>query len=205
MSDPLERSFQASDTWRGGFYELEVVPRTDSPEDVCSLLSALWSFPLLDGCYLRNDRDPSNQVRCKPCGNGPEGHLYGFAELPGKGRVVCGSYAMAYAGEAGSPPAHWVSFYLPLGALSQIYDVGAYPFGPTSGVPEWRIPIDEFLRSLAGWTFQRAEFDFGVIGFEIGGEITPEKIRKHGIPDERPDGVLWNEGGELKWFGPNLP
>lgn len=205
MDEPVEAPFTAPDVWRGGFYELEIVPRIRSSQQIVALLSALWSFPSLDGCYLRNDCVPSKQPRCKPYEEGREGHLYGMAELPGKGRIVCGSYAMNYAGEDGSPPAYRVGFYFPLGALSEIFPVGAYPFGAMSSVPEWRIPIDEFLRSLAEWIFRRVPFDFAIIGFEIGGNVTPEKIRADGIPHERPNGILWNEEGELKWFGPNRP
>ncbi|HXR38823.1 MAG TPA: hypothetical protein VN776_07005 [Terracidiphilus sp.] len=205
MNDPIEESFKAPEVWRGGFYELLIVPHIGSSEQVCSLLSAIWSFPSLDGCYLRNDYAPSAQSRCNPCGNEHEGHLYGMATLPNSCRVACGSYAMDYSGESDSSSAHWVGFYIPLGALSHIYAVGAYPFGPMNGVPEWRMPIDEFLRALADWTFQRVQFDLGTIGFEIGGEVTAEEIRANGVPNQRPNGILWNEDCTLKWFGPNLP
>jgi hypothetical protein len=160
MKDRIEGSFTEPDLWRGGFYEFEIVPRIGSSEQVCALLSALWSFPALDGCYFRDDCDLAQQHRRQPCENGPEGHLYGLATLPDKGQVVCGSYTTSDAGEGTSPPAYWVSFYFPLGALSQIFSVGAYPFGSMNGVPDWRLAIDAFLRTLAEWIFQKVPFDF---------------------------------------------
>src|SRR6266550_4741989 len=82
----------ATDAWKGGHYELLVCPLADSPEALCSVLKTLWTFPSLNGCYLRRDLQPSAQVRVQPCESGMAGHLYGLATLPNRSVVVCGSY-----------------------------------------------------------------------------------------------------------------
>jgi hypothetical protein len=51
--------FTGHEVWKGGHYELFIRPSADSNEGVCSILKALWSFPSLDGCYLRRDCEPS--------------------------------------------------------------------------------------------------------------------------------------------------
>jgi hypothetical protein len=203
MADTHKLEFAAPEAWRGGHYELEIVPRIRSSKDVCALLSAIWSCPILDGPYPHNDCDPSNQARSKPCEAGFDSRLYGLAEFPSKGAIPCGSYAIASKGEDDLPPFHWAGLYLPLCSLSQSFDIGAYPFGPMTGVPQWRAEVDEFLFSVAQWVFERVPFDFGMIGFEIDGSVTPEGILDGGIPSERPDGILCNENGVLHWHSPN--
>jgi hypothetical protein len=75
--------FTAQDVWKGGHYELFIEPDVGSSEELCSLLRALWSFPSLDGCYVRRDCEPPTQKRVQPCENGVAAHLYGLANLDG--------------------------------------------------------------------------------------------------------------------------
>ena len=81
MSATQAQSFTKHDVWSGGHYELLIVPSFGASEQVCSLLSALWSFPSLDGCYVRNDLAPSDQTRVTPCENDASVRLYGLARL----------------------------------------------------------------------------------------------------------------------------
>lgn len=113
---------------------------------------------------------------------------------------------MDYAGEDQLRPAHWVSFYLPLAALGAAYPVGAYPFGRMDKVSEWKKPVDSFLGEIATWTHSRVPFEFALVGFEVDlSRISRQAIGASGIPEERGDGILWNEGGELKWYPATRP
>lgn len=197
--------FTAADAWSGGHYELLIEPSVGSTEQRCSLLKALWSFPSLDGCYLRNDCEPSAQVRVKPCESGTMGRLYGIATLPTKTAVACGSYTTDYKGEE-RLTAGWLSLYLPLGGLSAAYPVGAYPFGPVDDVSEWKTQLDSFLTQLASWTHSRVPFEYALVGFEVDWSgLSSQGIRLRGIPNERKDGILWSEGGELRWYPATRP
>ena len=100
--------FTASDVWTGGGYELFVPAK--STKHSCFLLNALWTFPALDGCYLRRDCEPGTQPRVQPCEDGIEQRLYGLATLPNLRVIPCTSYVMDYAGEADAPSAHWIIF-----------------------------------------------------------------------------------------------
>jgi hypothetical protein len=200
------RIFTANDVWKGGHYELFIQPSVGSSEDLCALLKALWTFPSLEGCYVRDDCEPSTQVRVQPCESSVMGHLYGLATLPNQTVVACGSYMMDYPGEEGAQAAHWVSFYMPLGALSLAYPIGAYPFGPMDKVSEWKTPVDSFLTQAAMQTYSKVPFDFALVGFEVDvSAVSPQTIRERGIPAERSDGILWNEGSELKWHPATRP
>jgi hypothetical protein len=113
---------------------------------------------------------------------------------------------MDYGGEMGSPSARSINFYLPLDALSASYPVGAYPFGPMDKVSEWKTAVDSFLTQLARWVHGKVPFDLALVGFEIeASDISPEAIRANGIPRERGNGILWNDGVELKWHPATRP
>jgi hypothetical protein len=198
--------FTTDEIWKGGHYELLILPRTNSSKELCSLLEALWTSPSLEGCSLRKDCEPATQKRVQPCERDAKEHLYGLATLPSQRIIACGSYAMDYAGESDSPPAHWVSFYLTMSALSTAYPVGAYPFGPMDKVSEWKAEVDSFLTHVAGWIYRAAPFDFALVGFEVDtSSALPEQIRANGIPKERDAGILWNGGSGLKWYPATRP
>jgi hypothetical protein len=113
---------------------------------------------------------------------------------------------MDYDGEEGLPAARWVSFYLPLSALSAAYPIGAYPFGPMDRVSEWKPAVDSFLTQLAQWIHTKMRFDLALIGFEVDASgVSSETIRTHGIPKERDNGILWNDGVELEWHPATRP
>lgn len=199
-----KRLFTASEVWKGGSYEL-FIPAKFS-EDLCSLLNALWTFPSLEGCYLRQDCEPAAQARAQPCEEGIEQRLYGLVTLPNRSVIPCASYVMDYAGEADSAPAHWISFQMTMGALSTAYPVGAYPFGPIDKVSEWKTQVDSFLTEVARWVQGKMTLELALIGFEVDtASVSPEGIRAHGIPKERDAGIMWNDGVELKWYPATRP
>ena len=55
--------FSTAEVWKGGSYDF-FIP-AESSGDLCSLLRALWTFPYLEGCYLRQDCGPDTQARVK--------------------------------------------------------------------------------------------------------------------------------------------
>src|SRR5215469_1027477 len=120
--------FTAEDVWKGGHFQLLILPRTDCHEQVCALLKALWSYPLLGGCYLRTDCEPATQARVQPCEIDGNRRLYGLMTLPNGKVIPCGSYAMDYAGEADSPAEYWASLYLPYGCSLYRISSGRVPF-----------------------------------------------------------------------------
>jgi hypothetical protein len=197
--------FAATNAWKGGHYELLVCPLADSPEAACSVLKTLWTFPSLSGCYLRRDLPPSAQARVQPCESGVPGHLYGLATLPNQSAIVCGCYTTEIHNE-NMGVEHWVGFYLPLGALSDAYPVGAYPFGPMDKLIEWKPVVDSFLAEIARWINRKVAISLALVGFEVNiSEVSPESIRANGIPDERNEEILWNDGADLKWYPATRP
>jgi hypothetical protein len=193
--------FTTPETWKGGFFELLISPRTDSSEELWLLLDGLWSFASLNGCYLKRDVEPSLQLR-RHARDGEVGkHLYGLATMPNKVIVACGSLASYHLGGEGIEPAQWVGFYLPLGALSTAYDVGAYPFGPTENVASWKVAVESFLAELGRWIFAKTSFEFALIGFEVAPRAALlKRIRVGDIPEDRLHGILWNDRGLLNWY-----
>jgi hypothetical protein len=208
MANGMERKplFTTADVWSGGHYELLIQPSADSSEELCPLLKALWSFPSLEGCYLQRDCDPPAQARIQPSEDSIPGHLYGMATLPTGTIVPCGSYTSDYAEEERLRAARWVDFYLPLGALSAAYPVGAYPFGHMDKSSEWTTPLNSFLIHIATWIHSRVPFEFALVGFEVDSfELSRQAIRAGGVPEVRKDGILWPDGGELKWYPVTRP
>lgn len=203
----MSSHFTAPETWKGGFFELFIQPHTESSEELCTLLKAAWSFPSLDGCYQEQNRDLSLQERIRPCETDLAGHLFGLATLPNGSVVACGSYVTDYPGEPGGfSPAHWLGFYLPLGALSSAYNVGAYPFGSMNNVSEWKVPVESFLAELGRWTFNKAPFEYALVGFEVNpSQALVDKIRAGDIPVDRSEGILWSDSGSLGWYPATRP
>jgi hypothetical protein len=198
--------FTADEVWKGGFYELSIQPSVASSEELCSLLKALWTFPSLQGCYLRKDCEPADQRRVQPCEAGVAGHLYGVATLPNGTVIPCGSVASDYPGEEDWAPSYYICFYLTMCALSRAFPVGAYPFGPMDNVSEWKTQVDSFLVEIATWIHRTAPFDLALVGFEVDVSTTPpETIRAKGIPEKRDAGILWSDSVGLKWYPATRP
>lgn len=104
------------------------------------------------------------------------------------------------------PPSHWVGFYLPLGALSSAYKLGAYPFGSMENVSDWKTPVESFLADLGRWIFAKRPFTFALIGFEVRPDVLVlERMNEGNIPDDRADGILWNNAGVLNWYPATRP
>lgn len=96
----------------------------------------------------------------------------------------------------------WIGFYLPVGALGSVYDVGAFPFVDGKSSRTWREPLDDWLRQIAAAVFTVVPFSLALIGHEVSGTAYADEIRITGVPDERWGGLLWGDSEELIWYPP---
>ena len=55
--------FKGKNTWLGSFYELALELGSRSDERLAVALHSVWSFPDVEGCYLRPDVEPNEQPR----------------------------------------------------------------------------------------------------------------------------------------------
>jgi hypothetical protein len=192
--------FTPKNVWYGGFYELALELGEPSDERLFEALDALWQHPSVEGCYLENDVEPNEQKRVSPS---PQllnrMHIYGLARLPDGKQVACGSCIIRE--DDGSD---WLDFYLPTGAVGEVYDIGGYPFDKAGFAHrDWQIPVDEWLKDIGKHIFSIVPFNLGLIGFEVSGEAYAADILKTGIPAERHIGYLLSENKLLKWYAPN--
>ncbi len=190
----MSLQFTAAYTWDGGYYELaiELGPRSD--ERLQAALEAIWRYDGLEGCYRESNLEPSHQPRVSPTLEGP---LVGIIALPNGRRIACGTGTVR---EEVGPD--WIVFYLPMGALSTAYDVGAYPFGNRQSSRLWREPLDGWLMGLASEVFVAAPFHLALIGHEVSGATYADEVKTTGVPEERWTGYLWQEKGLLVWHPP---
>jgi len=102
--------------------------------------------------------------------------------------------------------AHWISFYLPLGALGEKFPVGAYPFGPMDRVSAWKAGVDSLFVEIAKWVHAKSVIRLALVGFELNvAAVAPATIHANGIPKERDEGILWDDGSGLKWYPATRP
>ncbi|HST53308.1 MAG TPA: hypothetical protein VLJ61_14955 [Pyrinomonadaceae bacterium] len=193
--------FTKPETWFGGYYELAIEVGGRSGERLLSALKAVWSHPALEGCYLDRDKEPHEQRRVSvPPALAEPTHLQGLALLPNGQKVACGTCLIR---EEDGPD--WLDFYMPMGTLGDVYEVGGYPFDMTSATHrEWQTPVDEWLKGIGEWVFSSVPFSLGLIGFEVSGDAYAAQVSKEGVPAERYFGYLVPEGRKLKWYPPNV-
>ena len=191
--------FTQSDAWNGGFFELtfELPQETKSLANV--VLAKLWSMPLLNGCYLKKDIEPEQQEKLSPIEFQNDGHWYGFANLPNGKQSCCGTISTEYENDG-----YWITFYLPLGSLAHIYNIGSYPFkSEKQDISGWMIEVNDWLVKIARQIHPIAKFELGVIGFEVDYFEVKRQLEK-GLPDERWDGLLIAKDELLEWLPPTI-
>src|SRR5215204_3547614 len=166
-------------TWYGGFYELAIELGEPSDERLVNALRALWQHPSLEGCYFDSDREPNEQQRVSPSNESLDRmHLYGLARLPNGQRVACGSCLIR---EGDGPD--WLDFYLPTGALGDAYEIGAFPFAEANVDHRgWRVPVDEWLKSIGEYIHTVTPYRLALIGFEVSGEAYASEVAERGLP-----------------------
>lgn len=185
--------------WAGGFYEFTFELPQVSNSFVTEVLTKLWSLPTLDGCFPQRDVEPEKQEKCAPAKTDASGHLYGVANLPNGGQSCCGTFCTDYESSN-----CWITFYIPLGSLANVYPVGSYPFkAEKQSESVWIIEINNWLVKIAQEIYPVAKFEIGIIGFEVDTFRVKQELEK-GIPDERWEGLLIPNGSDLLWFPPTI-
>jgi len=203
-------NFTAEETWRGGHYEIEMELGVPSDEQLRAALERIWAHPsltrMLKGCVFSRDQEPQAQVRVNLGTHPLDGHLYGLATLPNGATAACGTYVCRLHGDANEAARDLLSFYVPLGALGSGYNVGAYPFGDSERATTWRAEVDSWLVEIGRFVFQQVPFELALVGWEVDfPRVSAERVRSRGVPSERFDGYLWNDGDVLHWYPPTNP
>jgi len=120
----MDQLFSNKDIWSGGSFQLFMKLTDASDASARALLTALWSAPCLEGCYLWGRIEPDAQPRVPPSELILEDGAVGIATFPNGLRCACGNYDIRFEDDGG----RWIEFYVPHGALGTIYPVGGYPF-----------------------------------------------------------------------------
>lgn len=193
--------FTKDNVWLGGFYELALEVGINSDEQIRAVLQAIWSYSKLEGCYLDQSKETGEQQPITSSKTLIESgmHHYGLAHMPdGEHLIACGVCIIREAGGV-----DWVIFYLPLGALSEVYEVGWFPFANGRPSEHWQKPVDAWLAEMGKYIFSIAEYKLGLIGYEVSGLINSNEIAKMRIPEERNLGFLLPSGSEIKLYTRN--
>lgn len=198
-----------------GSHDLAICYRQPTPARLQAARDALWTFPRLEGCWRRNDREPAPASRIA-CTYGLDAGkpLYGLAHLPGTDGVACQAAARVddhgasedcplcreLARHAG-PPTGWLTLSLPFGGLGLVYPIGAYPCDDGSSLA-WRDQVDGWLHALAEHVHRAAPFDQALVGWTDGAGLLPRCAEE--VSEERSIGYLFPVPGGLRWFPPTL-
>ena len=142
-----KKLFTNKDTWSGGFYELAMEISADDMNQIKDILQAILTFPPFTGYYLDMNVEPEEQIRqdVNAIKIDPDilPHFLGILTLPNGKKSACGVCLITEDQER-----CWVDFYLPMGALAEVYNVGAYPFGDFETSPKWQEPVDDWLYKI---------------------------------------------------------
>jgi hypothetical protein len=202
-----QRLFTAPDAWEGGTHELTLVYRHVAEATLASGREAIWSFPDLEGCWRRRDREPARQARVSPRAVGLETTLYGMALIPGAGRVACETFVTRE-----DDGLDLLQLILPIGSLGAVLPLGDYPFDD-GGDLSWRDALDGWLCRLAEHVRQSVPFERALVGWldgqpdalpEAPGEVPAERWIGYLVPG--PDGLAWhppNMGAPLSFADPD--
>jgi hypothetical protein len=123
-------------------------------------------------------------------------HAHGIASIPRIGRTCCLTIPIR---EEEGPD--WLTLGVPMGSLSRVASVGAYPFKDEVD-PSWRLLMHSWLREVAQSVFEAVPFQLGLIEHEVSGDAYSDTIRREGIPNKRWFGYLWPIEGRLQWYAP---
>lgn len=195
MGDPSD--FADNENWHGFYYELaiDLGLRSDvnSDERVASALAAMWADPRLDGCYLDGGSSRSNQQRTAPVITDTidPSPLYGVAQLPTGGQVVCVTHIIRELETEGSVAHDWLDLCLTTGALGRI---DPRVNDDESPAPELLEPIDSWFVEVAQRVFDSVRFRYALIGVEVSGspfgdEVDPPTERSMGYIKVSDDGL----------------
>jgi hypothetical protein len=203
LTPPIQPCFTLPHVWSGGHYELELCLGAPSDENILAALRALWQPPDLEGPYADRDKEPGDQRLIDDLAE--LDHLFGIARFRGV-RVPCATFVRRNEDDHGRRRRDFLSLCFPLGALSLVFPVGAYPFADWDAAPGWRAEVDAWFVQFLTSRRQSLTFEFGLIGFELNAptEDLIQVYKAGTIPSERDDGVVFNRGGTVTWHPPTL-
>ncbi len=196
-----DKKFTRTDAWNGGFFELGLEVGTRNDERLLAVLKAVWTHPDLDGCYLKSDTEPQQQTRIVPDISYVNGtHLRGLAKMPNNNTLPCGSVTIRET----DSQIDFLILYFPMGSLGTAYPVGGYPFGnDLEPHRQWIMTIERWLREVGQYVYDCVQFQLGLIGFEMTGDIYANEAKTKGIPNHRSMGILLPSDHELEYFPSN--
>ena len=168
------RLFTDTDAWNGGSIELLCLFRKPDTAVQAKCSAAVWSWPQLQGPYARRDQEPTEQKLAAP---GSEGARYGIASLPDAIGTV--AFQTSFVDD---DDGLWLYAGLPLGSLSRVLPVGAFPFGE-SKAESWEHVLHAWFFSLAEHIRKQVPFERGVIGWLTTGEV--EELVAGYVPADR--------------------
>lgn len=201
------RRFTHPAAWGGGgWHGLALRYPGPSTARLQAARDALWAYPGLEGCWRRNDREPTAAARlASTFGLDAAKELFGFAHLPGTGGVACSSFAWVDHHEVDEdcprsrPPVGWLNLCLPYGGLWLGYQAGRP--GPAGGGPPWRDDVDGWLRGLAEHVHREVAFDLALVGWPDG-DLIPVSADEVPFLEFRASGYLVPTAGALAWHPP---
>jgi len=201
--DHNERYFTPAEVWRDGSYELKIALGTATDERLIAALRAIWSNPLVFGCYTEGDCEPWKQIQVPFEKAEDPLSLYGLVQISNR-FLPCTTYAVQEKDESGTPVGDFVGFWIPLAALSRVFPVGTFPFGDADRAADWRPVVDSVLLSIGKSVFDVVPFPVALIGWEP--QLMCENVTqciKAAQNERRYEGYLLNEEGTPRWYPPN--
>lgn len=202
LADEPYSNLTDPDNWRGGFYELALELGDADDQRLKKAVETLCARAQVDGWYALGVAQPvaDERMGCSLESLADAGHLRGVALLPNGKRLVCGLLVTRETSDAGANGPDWLSFYIPLGALSRSDSrAGAYPFGDLEESLLWRRPIDDWLAELGRKVYEEVPFRLGIIGSEVSGQAYWHQMQ-WGVPADRADGYLIPDANELRYY-----
>jgi hypothetical protein len=197
MSQPnAEKLFTVPDAWGGGTHDLTLVFRQMGDGVLAAAREAIWSFPDLEGCWRRHDKEPARRSRVTAGDTALDARLFGIAHIPGAGRVACGTCLVRE--DAGLV---LLTLLLPVGSLAAVYPLGEYPCDDGSDLA-WRDALDRWLRTIAEHVHRTVPFEMALVGW-LDGQTGAVSTVPGEVPEERWIGYLVPGPGGLAWHPPN--
>jgi hypothetical protein len=200
----MDTYFTAPGAWDGGEFGISMFLGRVDPRYAREFLSALWTLPHIEGCWLDKTKEPDEASRLRPTDIDlddpprPGGALFGLVELPNGCRCPCASFVMD------DDDGFWVEFSMPIVSLGRCYPVGAYPFDDGSDLT-WVGELSEWLADIGRGLYAEKPLMAAVVGHVTMVENRAVlEIISGEVPSKRWDGYLLPEGAELKWYAPNV-
>lgn len=188
------RLFTAPGAWGGGSHGLSIILGPVVDAGLAAARDAAWTFPDLEGCWLRPDVEPAKQRRVTACQAGLDTALHGIARIPEA--VTCATATRREEDGQG-----WLHVYLPFGSLALALPLGAYPFDD-GGDLAWRNALDGWLCRLAEHVRRTVPFELALVGcLDDQPNAVPGEPGE--VPEQRWIGYLVPGPAGLAWHPPN--